>query len=122
MKPIEDDWNDPAVVASWIAKRAVGNPGRQEQLAMLVTLLGQVQPASLRILDLGCGDGLVAELLLTSLPGSYVAGIDLSPPMLEAAEARLRAYPGRYALYRRSLTDLSPLAGEAAPFDAAIGV
>jgi tRNA (cmo5U34)-methyltransferase len=115
------DWNDPATVASWIATRAESNPGRSEHLERLITLLGQVQPEGLRVLDLGCGDGMVAELVLTHLPGSYVAGVDLSPPMLEAAAARLAAYPGRYALYRRSLQDSTPLAGEA-PFDAAIAV
>jgi tRNA (cmo5U34)-methyltransferase len=121
MAPTIQDWNDPATVASWIATRTESNPGRSAHLEMLITLLGQVQPAGLRVLDLGCGDGMVAEMVLTRLPGSYVAGVDLSPPMLEAAAARLAAYPGRYTLYRRSLQD-SSLLGEEAPFDAAIGV
>ena len=121
MAPIVQDWNDPATVESWIATRTESLPGRSEHLEMLITLLGQVQPAGLRVLDLGCGDGVVAEMVLTRLPDSYVAGVDLSPPMLEAAAARLAPYPGRYALYRRSLQDSSTLAGEA-PFDAAIGV
>jgi len=121
MAPTVQDWNDPVTVASWIATRTQGNPGRSAHLEMLITLLGQVQPQGLRVLDLGCGDGVVAEMVLTRLPGSYVAGVDLSPPMLEAAAARLAAYPGRHALYRRSLQDSSALAGEA-PFDAAIAV
>jgi tRNA (cmo5U34)-methyltransferase len=121
MKPAVQDWTDPAWVAEWLGNRTAGNPGRQAQLEMLLTLLGQVQPRGLRVLDLGCGDGLVAELILQQLPESYVAGTDFSPPMLEAAAARLRAYPGRYALYRRALDDGSPLAGEG-PFDAVIGI
>ena len=122
MTPAVHNWNDPAAVADWLANNTSGNPGRAAQIEMVVTLLGQVAPRGLRILDLGCGDGQVAELLLTRLPESYVAGVDLSPPMLEAAAARLAAYPGRHALYRRALTDLTPLAEEPAPFDAAIGV
>ena len=58
MNPIVQDWNNPETVASWLANRTAGNPGRQAQLEMVVTLLGCVQPAGLRILDLGCGDGL----------------------------------------------------------------
>src|SRR5690349_11327103 len=100
MSPTVQDWNDPATVASWIASRTQSNPGRSEHLEMLITLLRQVQPQGLRVLDLGCGDGVVAEMVLTRLPESYVAGVDLSPPMLEAAAARLATYPGRYALYR----------------------
>ena len=121
MAPTVQDWNDPATVASWIATRTQSSPWRAEHLEMLITLLHQVQPDGLRVLDLGCGDGVVAEMVLTRLPGSYVAGVDLSPPMLDAAAARLAAYPGRYALYRRSLQDGRPLDGEA-PFDAAIAV
>ncbi len=121
MAPTVQDWNDPATVASWIATRTQSGPWRAEHLEMLITLLNQVQPDGLRVLDLGCGDGVVAEMVLTRLPGSYVAGVDLSPPMLDAAAARLAAYPGRYALYRRSLQDGRPLDGEA-PFDAAIAV
>src|SRR5437588_12252451 len=87
------DWNDPAAVASWLAERSRGaNPGRQQQLEMVVTLLRRQQPVGMRILDLGCGDGEVAGLLLERLPGSHVTGLDMSRPMLDAAEARLRAY------------------------------
>jgi tRNA (cmo5U34)-methyltransferase len=121
MAPTVQDWNDPATVADWIATRTQSNPGRAAHLEMLITLLGLVQADGLRVLDLGCGDGVVAEMVLTRLPGSYIAGVDLSPPMLEAAAARLAAYPGRYALYRRSLQDSSPLSDEP-PFDAAIAV
>jgi tRNA (cmo5U34)-methyltransferase len=88
---------------------------------MLLTLLTQHQPQGLRLLDLGCGDGIVSEMVLTRLPGSVIAGLDSSKPMLAAAEARLSAYPGRYALYERGMDDSTPLP-DRVPFDAAIGV
>lgn len=122
MKPAVQDWSDPAAVADWLATSSCGgNPNRRAQLDMLVALVAELQPEGTRILDLGSGDGIVSELLLNRVPGSSVVGIDMSVPMLEAAEKRLSAYPGRYKLLRRSMSDLSPLAGEA-PFDAAIGV
>ncbi|MGI8588020.1 MAG: class I SAM-dependent methyltransferase [Chloroflexia bacterium] len=122
MKPAVQDWSDPAAVAEWLATSSCGgNPNRRAQLDMLVALVAELQPKGTRILDLGCGDGMVSEMLLNRLPGSSVVGVDMSVPMLEAAEKRLRAYPGRYKLFRRSMADLSPLAGEAT-FDAAIGV
>ncbi len=121
MTPQVQDWNDPTAVAAWLSKHGAVNPGRAGQLALLLTLLSRVQPQGLRLLDLGCGDGQVSEMVLTQLPGSLVVGVDLSAPMLAAAEARLAAYPGRYTLYRRSLADLSPLP-DRQPFDAAIGV
>src|SRR6476469_6010303 len=84
-------WSDPEAVAQWTANPSPGNAARPQQLEMTLTLLAQVQPRGLRLLDLGCGDGVVAEMALTRLPESYVAGVDLSPPMLEAAAARLAA-------------------------------
>ncbi|MGI8685263.1 MAG: SAM-dependent methyltransferase [Acidimicrobiales bacterium] len=121
MTPAVQDWNDPAAVAEWIAGLRRDNPRRQAQLERVVTLLGQVQARGLRLLDLGCGDGVVAEQVLIHLPGSTVVGLDQSPPMLAAAEARLAAYPGRARLVRRALDDPAPLEGEA-PFDAAMAV
>jgi tRNA (cmo5U34)-methyltransferase len=120
-QPEVHNWNDPQVVAQWTANPSPGNAARPQQLEMTLTLLAQVQPRGLRLLDLGCGDGAVAEMALTRLPECYVAGVDLSPPMLEAAERRLAPYAGRYRLYHRALTATAPLPGEA-PFDAAVGV
>ncbi|MDQ2809801.1 MAG: class I SAM-dependent methyltransferase [Chloroflexota bacterium] len=121
MTPQVQDWNDPAAVADWLETHAQSNPGRAGQLAMVLTLLGQVQATGLRLLDLGCGDGMVSEMVLTQLPGSVVVGLDLSAPMLAAAEARLAPYAGRYTLYQRALDDPSPLVDQPL-FDAAIGV
>ena len=43
-----------------------------------------------RLLDLGCGTGALAELVLGALPGARLTCVDLSPRMVEAARARLR--------------------------------
>lgn len=115
------EWHDPATVQSWIANRTGGNAQRNEHLDIVATLLETFQPEGLRVLDLGCGDGMVAELLLQRLPGSSVVGYDSSKPMLEAADARLSRYPGRYQLLSGELEDVAAL-GSVGPFDAAIGV
>lgn len=88
---------------------------------MVITLLQAFQPADTRILDLGCGDGIVTEMLLQALPGSTICGVDSSPPMLVAAEQRLQAYRGRYSLVQGDLVALGELHLPSS-FDAAIGV
>ena len=45
-----------------------------------------------RILDLGCGTGLELESYFPRNPSAHVTGIDLSPKMLSALEAK---FPGR---------------------------
>lgn len=42
-----------------------------------------------RVLDVGCGTGVLLERLLNCYPHSHVAGIDLSPAMLAQARQRL---------------------------------
>src|SRR5436190_1398 len=121
MRSPAENWHDPVLVETWLREHGKLNPGRARQLAMVLTLLEQHQPRGLRLLDLGCGDGVVSEMVLTRLPGSVVAGLDSSKPMLAAAEARLAAYPGRYRLYERAMDDTAPLPDQE-PFDAAIGV
>lgn len=42
-----------------------------------------------RLLDLGCGTGALAELVLGEVPGARLACVDLSPRMAEVAQGRL---------------------------------
>ena len=51
------------------------------------------------LLDLGCGTGALAELVLEGLPGARLSCVDLSPRMAEAARAPGRA--GRRPALRR---------------------
>ncbi len=71
-------------------------------------------PAGGRILDAGCGPGLVAEALLQA--GYHVFGADLSSEMIDRARRRCSRYGGRASFAQMSLFD-SALTG---PFDGAI--
>ena len=51
------------------------------------------EPAPGYVVDLGCGPGNATELLNRRWPAARVLGVDSSPQMIEAAEAR--AVPGR---------------------------
>lgn len=48
-------------------------------------------PVSGRVLDVGCGTGLVAIRLAESLPGGRILGVDLSDGMLRVAQAKALA-------------------------------
>lgn len=68
------------------------NPDRYAEHAHFVPALGQPLVELLRprpgerILDLGCGDGVLSEKLVAA--GASVVGIDASPNMVEAAQRR----------------------------------
>ncbi len=73
-------------------------------------------PPDSRVLDAGCGPGLVAEALL--MAGHRVVGVDLSAGMVDRARRRCAAFGDRGRFERISLFDPHPaLAG---PFDAAV--
>jgi tRNA (cmo5U34)-methyltransferase len=115
-------WHNPADVEAWLGERTRGNPLRAEQVGIVLDLLAVLQPDGQRVLDLGCGDGLIAALVLDRFPAAHLTGVDDSPPMLAAAAERLAAYPGRTVLYRSTMQAVGTLGLPAAGFDAAIGI
>lgn len=123
ISPPNFDWQDPVRVQEWIGDRLRGgNRTRAEQLEILLELLSVLQDDNHRILDLGCGDGMVAELLLSRFPRAYVVGVDSSAPMLENARARLSPFHGRFTLLALDMRQLREPPAEHGPYDAAIGV
>jgi tRNA (cmo5U34)-methyltransferase len=73
-------------------------PQYKKQHEIIYELLPDPSEERLRVLDLGCGNGTLSELILKKLPNSYVIGFDLTPKMLEAYEKKLFKYNERYEL------------------------
>lgn len=61
-----------------------------------------------RVLDVGCGTGALAQLVLEALPGCELSGIDLSAGMLDRARQRL----GRRAALHEADSEHLPFADE----------
>ncbi len=83
-------WSDAAQVG-WYLGRIGKLEARQAGERMLADLL----PARPRaVLDLGCGDGRLAALVLAERPDvEHVVAVDRSPPMLAHARERFAAEP-----------------------------
>jgi tRNA (cmo5U34)-methyltransferase len=64
-------------------------PGADLQLAVLRKIAQVWLPAPTRLLDLGCGDGILGRLLLDTFPEVQATFADFSDPMLAAARAKL---------------------------------
>jgi tRNA (cmo5U34)-methyltransferase len=79
------DWRDPEKAESYLKRIGLSAP-RLAGEAMLVEVL---PAAPRRVLDLGCGDGRLAALVLRERSSvEQVVLIDRSPPMLAAARER----------------------------------
>jgi tRNA (cmo5U34)-methyltransferase len=81
-------------------------PQREQQMRIMVDLLRGLPFPSL-VLELCCGEGLLAEMLLDKIPDSTYLGLDGSALMLEQAQQRLSRFGGRVKLDSFDLADHS---------------
>jgi len=81
--------------ANWDNRTGAGSP---EHLAALAAAVLEVPVTPERILDLGCGTGVGTLFLSREYPHASIRGLDLSPGMVRAAQARIGLDPeGRVA-------------------------
>lgn len=72
----------------------------------------------LDLLEIGCGTGLLTEILRRDWPGAAITALDIAPAMLEAAEQRVRSKAPSASAHRRlpvsfRLADIETWAAEA---------
>ena len=72
-------------------------PYYREQSKIISDLL-PTKDRAYRVLDLGCGNGILSEMVFRKLPNSYVVGLDLTLGMLNAFEKKLSGYAGKFEL------------------------
>lgn len=78
------------------------------------TLVEMTIPKGARILDLGCGTGILSEFILSRSPSAEMTLLDQSAEMLDVAQARLQKYS--ITAVQGSFDEALP----AGPFDAII--
>ena len=81
-------WDDPTKAREYLSRIGTSEP----RLAGEAVLREVLPDAPLSVLDLGCGDGRLAALVLEARPSvERVIAVDVSPPMLNAARRRFEA-------------------------------
>jgi len=99
-------WREQELVRSYLDRRQILLPLIDIQEDLIERLLGRYERPIARFLDLGCGDGAMAELLLRAAPGAHAVLLDISEPMLARVPARLEcSAPGRWEIIRGDLAD-----------------
>jgi len=68
-------------------------PGATLQLEVLSKIVNLWCPHPSRILDLGCGDGVLGRMLIEEFPAAHVVFADFSEPMLDALRERIGDNP-----------------------------
>lgn len=81
--------------AVYRALAEVAVPRREEQLATLLCLLPFGRDDAFRIVDLGCGEGVLEYAALTAFPNATALALDGSASMREHASALLKSFGER---------------------------
>jgi tRNA (cmo5U34)-methyltransferase len=94
------------------------HPTRAEQLDILASLVAARTIDGDRVLDLGCGPGYVAHLILEKRPGLSIVGIDRNAQALAQAKINLANYAGEFTAVTGDLEDIAGIDAPAGPFRA----
>lgn len=103
-------WKSASVVRNYLTGTRLGIPLASEQFDVMLRILKGSQMPMERLLDLGCGDGILGHVLLDAFPQSSGIFLDFSDPMLDAARQRLGAYDQRAVFVRGDYGDVAWIA------------
>ncbi|MCX5814324.1 MAG: class I SAM-dependent methyltransferase [Proteobacteria bacterium] len=82
-------WQAKELAQTFLEEIRGAIPGANFQLEVLSKILSIWCPLPSRILDLGCGDGILGRMLLDTYPTVHVIFADFSEPMLEALRKQI---------------------------------
>jgi len=82
-------WRDRAVATRFASERATIVPESRAQIDVLLHVLRQRARPIEHVVDLGCGDAVLLEAILTAFPAARGLGLDYSEAMREMAGKRL---------------------------------
>lgn len=87
-------WSEEATT-DYLDASPVAVPSRAEQLAVILTLLPFDRDEAFTVAELGCGEGLLGEAIVTLFPHARYVALDGSEGMREATAERLHDYRSR---------------------------
>lgn len=108
-------WQSADAVTDFLTGMRGAIPFAGQQLLVTGNVLAAGRPVR-RVLDVGCGDGVVTAAVLARFPEAEVVGVDFSKPMLDAARQRLG---GRVNYVLRDFT-VADWAADLGRFDAVV--
>jgi ubiquinone/menaquinone biosynthesis C-methylase UbiE len=117
----DEVWKLPAIVDRFLSYRAA-IPLAQEQIGVMMSILRTRHDPVGTLLDLGCGDGILAAAILGEYPSARGVLVDFSEPMLDQAREQLNEFAGQLSFLnldyggRRWLEHV----GVYGPFDAVV--
>ena len=98
-------WQSQDIACRYLQGVRGAIPLADEQFDVMLRLLSASGRPIRRFIDLGCGDGVLSEVLLDRFPESTGLLLDFSEPMLHAAVSRLGGYGDRVRIESADYAD-----------------
>jgi len=120
-----EQWNDAAFARRWAERNPEESPARRQALDLLLAIVADYLAAvdvPRRVLDVGCGHGVIAARVLREVADTTLVGVDGSPPMLELATEQLAPFAGRFTLTQADFEHMTPADIPGGPFGVAFAV
>jgi ubiquinone/menaquinone biosynthesis C-methylase UbiE len=115
-------WSDASLATVYLEGVRGAIPLANQQIDVMLRLIAARGCGVRRFLDLGCGDGILANAVLSLYPEAEAVLMDFNPTMLEAAGRRFAAASASVQLLNVDYGDPAWVAQAAAlgPFDAIV--
>jgi SAM-dependent methyltransferase len=94
-QPSYQVWRDPALAAKFLEGIRGGVPFAADQIDLLLRVVRAAGVQVGRLLDIGCGDGILGRALLDRYPQAHGTFLDFSDAMVSAARNQLGTYAHR---------------------------
>jgi ubiquinone/menaquinone biosynthesis C-methylase UbiE len=115
-------WKSQSLAATYLEGVRAAIPLALEQIEVMLRLIAACGRPVRRVLDLGCGDGVLAAAIVQRVPGADVVLADFSEPMLEAARKRFSAGGGlaHFVMADYGVPSWTERVAEWSPYDAIV--
>lgn len=97
---MKTNWQRQDVTEHYLEQVRGGIPFGAEQAKVMLQMVNHFTPNPKKIMDLGCGNGFLAEILLKTYPNASAILLDHSEPMVQAARMHMREYYNRCEIIR----------------------
>ncbi|MFB9985974.1 class I SAM-dependent methyltransferase [Bacillus benzoevorans] len=88
-------WQREDVTQHYLEQVRGGIPFGAEQVKMMLQVVDHFTPNPAKVIDLGCGNGFLAEVLLKAYPKASAVLLDHSEPMIKQARDHMKDYQDR---------------------------
>ena len=89
MNEIKSKWQTKEIAQTYVEGVRGAIPGANLQLEVISKIVNKWFPLPSKVIDLGCGDGILGRFLLDEYPTAHIIFADFSEPMLEKLRNRI---------------------------------